>query len=160
MTHPDRSEERLAPVIPLRPKETLSGSSGRALGMTSTASGLAGFLGSWQVCHSLCGSAVAALSFFGLAGVGSPFLFLNRFQIYIWAVAAVLLAALVVLRRTRMRGISARMLVLNGGLIVAGTPLLKGTPQLIAYTIGALLVIGVIASYVASQFGFRRQASA
>ncbi|MEK7516780.1 MAG: hypothetical protein AAB562_04260 [Patescibacteria group bacterium] len=95
----------------------------RALSRGSKISGCASVLGSWQICHNLCSSLVAALTTLGFAIQGMPLLFLNRWQTPLWMVALALFGALILLRFVmRMRFITRRSMLGNVGLILAGLP--------------------------------------
>jgi hypothetical protein len=115
--HPERSrrEKGFELTIP-----TLSP---RFVSRGSSVSGCASILGSWQICHNLCMSLVAALTTLGFAIQGMPLLFLNRWQKPLWMVALAFFGALLLLRFvTRMRFITRRSVFGNAGLMLAGLP--------------------------------------
>ena len=103
----------------------------------SVASGAASVLGSWQICHNICLALVAGLSLLGITLTGMPLGSLAEYAVIIWSVAVVALAATIGLYLWR-RCVSQGLLVLNAGLVVAGTPWL---PQIVIlwYILGAMI---------------------
>jgi len=93
----------------------------KAIGATGSVSGAASILGSWQVCHNVCLGIIALLGLVGITVVGMPLLFLTKIAIPMWTIAVVLLAAVVWLYFSK-HCISKNLIMLNSGLIIAGTP--------------------------------------
>jgi len=93
----------------------------KALSFSSSASGIMGFLGGYQVCHNICLGIIALLSLIGITLVGMPLLFLTKVAIPFWSVAATLFFITLVFY-LKKRCISKNMLLFNGGIIVAGIP--------------------------------------
>lgn len=91
------------------------------IGATGSISGAASILGSWQICHSMCLGLIALLSIIGITIVGMPLLFLTKVAIPFWTAAVVLLAVTVYFYIKR-KCISSRLIMINSGLIIAGTP--------------------------------------
>ncbi len=95
-------------------KEKLTGYSG---GLASMAS----FLGSYQVCHTVCLWLVALLSLFGITVAGMPLFFLTKVTLPFWIVAVVLFV-LSLLFYFVNRCVSPALLFITFGLLVAGVP--------------------------------------
>ena len=113
-------------------------------GTTGTISGVAGVLGSWQVCHNVCLGLIALLSVVGITVVGMPLLFLTKIATPLWIVAFVLLLITLVFY-LKKRCISGRLIILNSGLVIAGIPFQILQPFLVFFWIigGALGVLGI-----------------
>lgn len=114
----------------------------RVLGASGSISGVASVLGSWQLCHSLCLAAIAALSVIGITITGMPFLFLTEIAVWVWLVALVLLAGTALLY-WKKRCISRSLLIVNTGLIVAGIPFARNLS--VAYWVvgGSIVAWGI-----------------
>ena len=116
----------------------------KTVGVSSGISGFASVLGSYQVCHALCLGVLALLSAVGIAAVGMPFFFLTKVAVYFW-VGALGLLLLTFLLSLKMRCAPHKTLLLNSGLVIAGTPSsLAGeytTYTLVVGTIGILMSI-------------------
>ena len=93
----------------------------KALSLSSSASGIMGFLGGYQVCHNICLGIIALLSLIGITLVGMPLLFLTKVAIPFW-IAAATLFFITLAFYLKKRCISKNMLLFNGGIIVAGVP--------------------------------------
>ena len=63
---------------------------GKALTVTSSVSGVMGFLGGYQVCHNICLGIIALLSIIGITLVGMPLLFLTKVAVPFWIAATFL----------------------------------------------------------------------
>ena len=94
----------------------------RILGASGSITGSLSFLGSYQVCHNLCMGLIALLTFLGFAVAGMPLLFLTKVAVPFWIAALSLLAVTIILNYKKIMKISNKMLLLNSGLIIAGTP--------------------------------------
>ncbi len=113
----------------------------KVAGALGGVSGATSILGSWQVCHNVCLAVVALLGALGIAVTGMPLLFLTKVALPFWIAAVVLLAATVALSM-RMRCMPRKLLLFNGGLIVAGVPF----PAVAAYAWVFWIVGGLLAT--------------
>ena len=114
----------------------------------SKISGCASILGSWQICHNVCTSLIAALATFGIALQGMPLLFLNKWQWPLWIAAVALFGVLLLVRvGMHMRCITTRGVFGNAGLLLAGLPF-AGEWVSSARTAGLALVLGVLVWYL------------
>lgn len=93
----------------------------KILSVSSSVSGVMGFLGGYQVCHNICLGIIALLSLIGITLVGMPLLFLTKVAIPFW-IAAATLFLLTLGFYIKKKCISKNMLLFNGGIIVAGVP--------------------------------------
>ncbi len=93
----------------------------KSLSITSSASGVMGFLGGYQVCHNICLGIIALLSIIGITLVGMPLLFLTKVAIPFWTAAVVLFGVTMVFY-FKSKCISKNLLLFNGGIIIAGVP--------------------------------------
>ncbi len=93
----------------------------KAMGVTGSVSGAASILGSWQVCHSVCLGLIALLSVMGITLTGMPLLFLTKIAVPLWLIALALLGV-VLYFYVKRHCISKNLILLNSGLIIAGTP--------------------------------------
>ena len=93
----------------------------KSLSITSSISGVMGFLGGYQVCHNLCLGLIALLSVIGITVVGMPLLFLTKAAIPFWT-AAVVLFGVTMAFYFKNKCISKNLLLFNGGIIIAGVP--------------------------------------
>ena len=110
------------------------------VGADGSLSSITSFLGSYQVCHNLCLSAIALLGLLGVAVVGMPLLFLTKVAVPFWS-AAVILLFLTLLVYARKRCVSGKLLIFNSGLVVAGVPFRQVQQlSLIFWSIGGVLV--------------------
>lgn len=120
----------------------------KVLGITSTVSGTASVLGSWQVCHSICLGIISLLSVIGITLTGMPLGFLTRIAVPMWSVAVILYGA-VLMMYIRRRCVSRNLLLINGGLIIAGMPFQAVSPfKTILWVVGGIVVLAGIAGYV------------
>lgn len=108
--------------------------------ITGNASGMASILGSYQICHSLCMTAVTLLAFIGITITGMPLLFLQTIATPLWIIAAIMLAVMIVLKATKLGCISGNALLFNTGIIITGTPFLQQYNKII-WTIGGLMIL-------------------
>src|SRR3989338_7509584 len=118
----------------------------KILSATSSASGLMGVFSSWTVCHNVCTAAIALLAIIGITVTGMPLLFLQSVAVPFWSAAVILFAVLLFLKLRKMGCLSGRMLALNAGLIVFGTPLqsLQQFSLLFRVAGGALILAAAI----------------
>ena len=97
----------------------------RLAGIAGSASGITSFLGSYQVCHSLCMGVITLLGIIGIAVVGMPLLFLTKVAVPFWIAAAMLLlitAGLHFRMRFKHRRAFPKLIIFNSGLVIAGIP--------------------------------------
>ncbi len=118
-------------------KEKLTESAG-------TISGTASVLGSWQVCHSVCLGIIALLSIFGITVTGMPLLFLTKIARPVWIIAVLIfIAALLIYLRKKC--ISRNLIIINAGLIIAGTPFFRNKFEAVFLIVGgAIVVFGIV----------------
>jgi hypothetical protein len=117
---------------------------------TTSVSGIASILGSWQICHNICLAFIAFLSFLGITTNFMPFLFLTKISVYIWIFAVIMLLFIIYLY-FKKDCISKNLLIINIGLIIAGIPfILTKIIQIIFWSVGGLLVI-IGLSYIIKQ---------
>ncbi len=116
----------------------------KAIGATGSLSGAASILGSWQICHNLCLGSIAVLGVIGITITGMPLLFFTKIAIPLWTIAVILLF-FVIWVYIRKKCISRNLIILNSGLIIAGTPFQSlQSFQVFFWTIGgALVVLGI-----------------
>lgn len=110
----------------------------RSIGFMGSISGITGFLGSYQVCHSLCMSIIALLGILGIAVAGMPLLFLTQIAVPVWMASVVLLMITTVIY-FRKRCISNKLIVFNSGIIAVGTPFFQQF-SLVFWSVGGALV--------------------
>ena len=120
----------------------------KVIGATGSISGAASVLGSWQVCHSVCLGIIALLGMLGIAVTAMPLLFLTKIAIPIW-LAAVGLLLITWLLYKKKKCISKNLIILNTGLIIAGTPF-EGVRNFsfVFWIIGGILALAGIALMV------------
>ena len=102
----------------MKPKLTLKAN---AASISSSVSGIMGFLGGYQVCHNICLGIIALLSIIGITLVGMPLLFLTKIAVPLWIAAFFLLMVSVVFY-IKSKCISKNLLLFNGGIIIAAIP--------------------------------------
>ena len=96
-------------------KEKIFGASGSITGTLSV-------LGSYQVCHNACLALISMLTILGFAVAGMPLLFLTKVAVPFWIAAILLLTTMIILKYKKRINISDKIILLNLGLIIAGTP--------------------------------------
>ena len=79
-------------------------------------------LGSYQLCHSLCMSAIALLSIIGITVTGMPLLFLTKVAVPFWIAGVSLLVIMLMLWQYKILHFSSKLVLANAGLLVAGIP--------------------------------------
>lgn len=109
--------------------------------ITSSISGVASFLGGYQVCHNVCLGIIALLSIIGITLVGMPLLFLTKVAIPFWIVAVALLGITLIFYFQK-KCISKNLILLNSGIIIAGIPFKSLQDySIIFWIIGSFLVL-------------------
>ena len=118
----------------------------RLTSSTSVVSGIGGLLGSSQVCHSICLGVVFLLSAFGITIVGMPLFFLQKVSTPAW-ISAVVFFFITLAFYFKERCISKKALMLNLGVIVAGTPFQAVQPYIKIFWIvgGTTAVLSLLA---------------
>ena len=113
-------------------------------GITGTISGVAGVLGSWQVCHNVCLGLIALLGVVGITVVGMPLLFLTKIAVPLW-IAAFVLLLITIGFYLKKRCISNKLIIINSGLVIAGIPFKILQPFLVFFWIigGMLGILGI-----------------
>lgn len=93
----------------------------KLLSLSSSASGIMGFLGSYQVCHNICLGVIAVLAAMGIVLTGMPLLFLTKVAIPFW-LAAVALLGISIFLYVKKHCINRNLLIFNTGLLIAAVP--------------------------------------
>lgn len=120
----------------------------RVSGIVGSVSGGASLMGSWQVCHNVCLGLLVALSSIGITVVGMPLAFLTELSLPLWLLAVGLFAVTGIMY-LKKKCLSPALLMVNAGLILAGTPFIQTTAFVAIFWIGGgLLVAGGIAFWV------------
>ena len=123
-------------------KEKFLGASGGLTGSLSV-------LGSYQVCHSACLALISLLTFLGFTVAGMPLIFLTKVAVPFWTLALALLITTVILKYGKNMQFLGKIILLNSGLIIAGTPFEQVRKfNYIFWIVGGSLVIFSIAWYV------------
>jgi len=113
----------------------------KMIGATGSISGAASILGSWQICHNLCLGLIALLGLVGITLTGMPLLFFTKIAVPLWGIAIVLLGVVLYFYHTK-NCVSRNLLLINAGLIIAGTPFQALQEfQILFWIVGGLLVI-------------------
>ncbi len=125
----------------------------KILSASGSFTGVLSFLGGYQVCHNACLALVAFLTFLGFAVAGMPLLFLTKVAIPFWTAAVLLFAITVFLKYKKMMHISDKIILLNSGLIIAGTPFQQIQQfNYLFWITGGVLVIFSIGWYVYDKY--------
>ena len=113
--------------------------------LLSVANGLSGsfsFLGGYQVCHNACLALISILTILGFTVAGMPLLFLTKVAVPFWTVALALLIITIILKFGKNMNISGKIILLNSGLIIAGTPFQQVQKfNYIFWIVGGILVV-------------------
>ena len=94
----------------------------KILGASGSLTGTLSFLGGYQVCHNACLALISVLTILGFTVAGMPLLFLTKVAIPFWALALALLIMTIILKYGKNFVFSEKIILLNLGLIIAGTP--------------------------------------
>lgn len=120
----------------------------KILSISSSVSGVMGFLGGWQVCHNICLGIIALLSIIGITLVGMPLLLLTKVAIPFW-ITAVVLFVITLIFYFKMKCISKNLIIFNAGIIIAGVPFSQVQDYyLIFWVIGGSLVALSLILYI------------
>ena len=121
----------------------------KLLGISGGFSGSLSVLGSYQVCHNVCMGLISLLTLLGFTVAGMPLLFLTKIAIPFWMIAVMLLITMILLKYAKNMNISEKALLLNSGLIIAGTPFQQVQQfNYIFWIIGGVLVLFSIGWYL------------
>ena len=118
---------------------------GKALTVTSSVSGVMGFLGGYQVCHNICLGVIALLSIIGITLVGMPLLFLTKVAIPFWTIASFLFI-ISLFFYLKSKCLSRNLLLFNGGIIIAGVPFNPLKDFLVFFWIigGSIVLVSIV----------------
>ncbi len=94
----------------------------KIVGTTGVISSFASVLGSYQLCHSLCLSAITLLGLIGITVTGMPLLFLTKVAIPFWIAGFLLLVLMLLLAQFNILHFSKKLMLANIGLLIAGIP--------------------------------------
>lgn len=122
-------------------KKAKAASKEKLLSLGSGLSGIMGVFSSWAVCHNVCMAAIALLAVLGVTVTGMPLLFLQDVAVPLWTLAVVIFAILLFLKVRKMGCLPGKALLLNAGLIVAGTPFKSAMPPQAFWIVGGSLVL-------------------
>lgn len=132
-------------------KEKIISSSGSVTGTLSV-------LGSYQVCHNICMSLITILTFLGFTVAGMPLLFLTKVAVPFWIAAISLLIVAIILKYKKIMNISDKVILLNSGLIIVGTPFQQVQKfNYIFWIIGGVLAFSGIGWYFYDKFKKKRK---
>jgi hypothetical protein len=114
--------------------------------ISSIFSGSLSFLGGWQICHNLCLGIVAILSLIGITIAGMPLLFLNRYAVYFWLAAVMLLVPTLIMYWKTKAFMSKNIIMANIGIIIAAVPFVDLQPyQFVFWSIGGIFIgVGIL----------------
>ena len=124
----------------------------KTLAASGTLSGALGFLGGYQVCHSICIALISILAAVGITLNSFPFLFLTKVAVPIWVIAAALLVVTLIVY-LRKHCFSRNLLIINSGLIVAGVPFeALQAYRVLFWVAGGLIVIAGVMLFIHKKF--------
>ena len=107
----------------------------------NTVTGSLGFLSGYQVCHTICLSAIAFLSFFGISINFLPFLFLQKYNLLFWSLALVMLLISLILLYLKPKCMPKNAVIANAGIIIAAIPFQEVENFQIIFWITGLLIL-------------------
>lgn len=112
----------------------------------SGVSGSLSFLGSYQVCHSLCMSIVSILAGIGIYVKGMPLLFLQKLATPLWIAAVSVFVIMALLYTQKKMCVSKNTLLFNLGVITAAIPFKAFEEYLILFWIvgGTIVLISFV----------------
>ena len=120
-------------------------------------SGIAAFLGSYQVCHTICMWIVGILALLGITIVGMPLIFFQKVALPFWTLALFLFLVSLFLY-IRKRCISEKLLMFNLGVILFGIPFASVQDYLMYFWIaGGIIILVSILLFVRDKFISRRK---
>lgn len=106
---------------------------------------------SFQLCHSICMAAIAALAVIGIAITGMPLLFLFQYNVYLWGIAVLFLIPSVIMFLKAPK-CSKTLLVFNIGVVIAGIPSTLINLQPFSWIAGGLIVLAAFGLFLHSKF--------
>ena len=109
-------------------------------------SGIASLLGSYNVCHSVCMSAIAVLAVIGITVQGMPLAFLLPYATPLWLIALAL-TAFTAYNYFRKKCVPWQALSFNTGILIAAIPFAE-LQQFQLYFIAIGLPIAVISAAI------------
>ncbi len=127
---------------------------GRKIALLGNSSGVLGVAGAHGVCHTLCMTAIGALSLVGITLSGMPLMFLQGYAVYFWSLAFASLALSGYIHFGRGNGAPSDLMIANAGFVIAGIPFGEARPfsgALLA--IGGFFVILAIALFLKGKIG-------
>lgn len=125
----------------------------KILGLFGSISGSLSFLGGYQVCHNACTALAGFLTFLGFAVAGMPLLFLTKVAVPFWTAALLILMAALALKYKKIVHAPNKVIMLNSGLIIAGTPFQQVQQfNYVFWVIGGTLVAFSIGWYFYDKF--------
>lgn len=126
------------------------------VGFLGSLSGGASILGSWQICHNACLGLIALLSIIGITLTGMPLVFFTKIVVPMWLTAVGLLLVVLYFYFSR-HCISRNLILINTGLIVAGTPdKFVGSFQPLFWVAGGLVSLSGIGLYIKDKIAKKR----
>ncbi len=131
----------------------------KVLGIFGSMSGLGSIASAHNVCHTLCLTAVALLSIFGIAASSNILMFLEEYNILFWSMGVFFLAVSLILLYLKPRCMPEKLITANAGLLSIGFPFF---PQLAIFfwTTGGILVSGAAFFYAKENMNFNLPKSA
>ncbi len=115
-------------------------------------SGIAAFLGSYQVCHTVCMWIVGLLALLGITIVGMPLIFFQKVALPFWTLALFLFLVSLFFY-TAKKCISGKLILFNLGVILFGVPFASVQDYLMYFWIGGGIIILVsIAMFIREKF--------
>ncbi len=127
-------------------KEKLLGASGSLTGSLSV-------LGSYQVCHNICIGLISLLTLMGFTVAGMPLLFLTKVAVPFWTLALALLVTTIILKFGKKMKFSGKIILLNSGLIILGTPFQQVEQfNYVFWIIGGALIVFSVGWYLYDKF--------
>ncbi len=128
----------------------------KAIGATGSVSGAASILGSWQVCHNICLGIIALLGIIGITVVGMPLVFFTKIAIPMWTIAVILLFIIIAVY-LKKHCISKNLIIINSGLIIAGTPFQPLQQfSIFFWTVGGILAVTSISLFIKDRIQKKR----
>lgn len=119
-------------------------------------SSILSFLGSYQICHNVCLVIIAILGLLGITIVGMPLLFLTKVAVPFWILAITLFIITLILYSMK-KCISKTILLINLGVIIAGTPsqFAQNYQPLLWVLGGSFILLGML-SYIKNKKEMRK----
>ncbi len=124
---------------------------GKFAALFGNMAGAGSIISAHNVCHWLCLVAVAVLSVFGVIVSSNVLMFLEDYNLLFWSIGLVFLGSSLFLYVRTTGCISMKLIVLNIGLLIIGTPFV---PQLniVFWTTGGTIVALISGIYIREKF--------